>query len=204
MKWKNAAFLFLPLLCNFAFGQSPEKNWFDRKDSIYGYYVTIKPSSSRIQGALILLDGYGGSADGFLSETKIHNVAWANDILTICIPSGTRLYCDQSMIELLNRIAKEIIQTYGLRKDQFAIGGMSSGGTIALRYAELCIEKPSEFPIQPKAVFDVDSPVDLIGLYKSSERDLKKNNGGWWLGEAQMIIDRFKNELGDPYKDIKK
>lgn len=204
MKCKLLAFLFLPLLCNFSFGQYPEKNWFDRKDSIYGYYVTIKPASSRIQGALILLDGYGGNADGFLSETKIHNVAWANDILTICIPTGTRLYLDQSIIELLNRVAKEVIQTYGLRKDQFAIGGMSSGGTIALRYAELCIEKPSEFPIQPKAVFDVDSPLDLVGLYKSSERDLKKNNGGWWLGEAQMIIDRFKNELGDPYKDLKK
>lgn len=204
MKWKFLSFLFLPLLCHFSFGQYPEKTWFDSKDSVYGYYVTIKPASHRIQGVLILLDGYGGNADGFFSETKIHNVAWANDILTICIPTGMRLYIDQSMTELLNRVAKEIIQTYGLRKDQFAIGGMSSGGTIALRYAELCIEKPAEFPIQPKAVFDVDSPLDLVGLYKSSERDLKKNSGGWWLGEAQMIVDRFKKELGDPYTDLKK
>jgi hypothetical protein len=203
MKWKFFSFLLLPLFGNFSFAQYPEKKWFNKNDSTYGYYIVIKPSSLRIQGALILLDGYSGNADNFLSETKIHNVAWNNDILTVCIPTSTHLYADQSMITLLNTIIKEILQTYSLRKDEFVIGGMSSGGTIALRYAELCNEKPSEFPIQPKAVFDVDSPLDLAGLYKSSERDLKKNNGGWWLGEAQMIIDRFKTELGDPYKDLK-
>lgn len=202
MKWKFFLFLLPALSFHPALAQYPEKKWFNKDDSTYGYYVTIKPTS-RIQGALILLDGYGGNADNFLSETKIHNVAWNNDILTVCIPTSTHLYADQPMIELMNTIIKEILQTYSLRKDQFAIGGMSSGGTIALRYAELCNEKPSEFPIHPNAVFDVDSPVDLVGLYKSSERDLKKNNGGWWLGEAQMIMDRFKSELGDPYKDLK-
>ena len=204
MKWKNLSFLLFCLSFNPAHAQYPEKKWFDKSDSTYGYYVIIKPSSSRIQGALILLDGYSGNADNFLSETKIHNVAWNNDILTICIPTSNHLYADQAMITLMNRIIKEVLQTYNLQKDQFAIGGMSSGGTIVLRYAELCNEKPSEFPIHPNAVFAVDSPVDLVGLYKSSERDLKKNNGGWWLGEAQMIVGKLKSELGDPYKDLKK
>jgi pimeloyl-ACP methyl ester carboxylesterase len=181
-----------------------EKTWFDKSDSVYGYYTVIKPSSGRVQGALLLLDGYGGNADNFFAETKIHNVAWANDLLTVGIPTGTRLYADTSMLELLNRIAKDILRVYDLRKDQFAIGGLSSGGTIALRYAELCHEKPAEFPILPVAVFAVDSPVDLVGLYKSSERDLQKNNGGWWLGEAKMITDRFKNELGDPGLNLEK
>lgn len=200
-----------PLLCclilltgNLVSGQYIEKIWLDKSDSVYGYYTSIKPSSGRVQGILLLLDGYGGNADGFFADTKIHNVAWANDILTIGIPTGTRLYLDQPMLALINRIAKDLLQIYGMRKDQFAIGGMSSGGTIALRYAELCHENPAAFPALPKAVFAVDSPVDLVGLYQSSERDLKKNNGGWWLGEAQMIIDRFKAELGDPYTNLEK
>jgi hypothetical protein len=178
-----------------------EKNWLDKTDSVYGYYTTILPASTRIQAVLILLDGYGGNADNFLSQTKIHNVAWANDILTVCIPTGNRLYLDQSMISLLNRVLKEIIKKYNLREDQFAIGGMSSGGAIALRYTELCYEKPTEFPIRPKAVFDVDSPLDFLRLYKSSERDLKKNHQGWWLDECRMIIDRLKKEIGDPYTE---
>ena len=197
------SFCLLFILSN-SYSQYIEKKWFDKSDSAYGYYTIIPPSSNRIQGALILLDGFGGNADQFFAETKIHNVSWNNDILTIAIPTGMRLYLDKSMTDLLNRITKEIVDTYQLRKDQFAIGGMSSGGTIALRYAELCAERPGEFPVLPKAVFAVDSPLDLVDLYKSEERDLQKNNGGWWLGENRMIIDRFKTELGDPYKDITK
>jgi hypothetical protein len=184
--------------------QNAEKVWFDKTDSAYGYYVIIKPASNRIQGALILLDGYGGNADGFLSETKMHNVAAVNDILTVCIPTGTRLYLDNSMTELMNRVLDEVKTKYNLRKDKFALGGMSSGGTIALRYAERCYEKPGDFPILPKAVFDIDSPLDLAGLYKSSQRDLQKNNGGLWLDEAKMIVDRFNKELGDINGDMKK
>jgi hypothetical protein len=202
MKWVFT--ICVSLIINICFGQYIEKKWFDKSDSVYGFYLSIPPSSGRVQGALVLLDGYGANAEGFLSETKIHNVAWANDILTIGIPTGTRLYLDKTMIELLNKILKDVLQTYGLKKDQMAIGGMSSGGTIALRYTELCNQKPAEFPVQPQAVFAIDSPVDLVDLYKSSERDLQKNNKGWWLGECQMIIDRLKNELGNPYKDLTK
>jgi hypothetical protein len=200
------SFLYLLILffSQLSSGQNAEKVWFDKTDSVYGYYLIIKPASNRIQGALILLDGYTGNADGFLSETKVHNVAAVNDILTVCIPTGTHLYLDNSMTELMNRILNEVKTKYNLRREKFALGGMSSGGTIALRYAERCYEKPGDFPILPKAVFDIDSPLDLAGLYKSSQRDLQKNNGGRWLGEAQMIVDRFNKELGDINGDMKK
>jgi hypothetical protein len=205
MKYRFIFFNILFLLSlQLLFAQNAQKIWFDKPDLVYGYYLIIKPTSGQIQGALILLDGYGGNADGFLSETKIHNVAAVNDILTVCIPTGTRLYLDNSMTELMNRILNEIKTTYNLKKEKFALGGMSSGGTIALRYAERCYEKPDDFPILPKAVFDIDSPLDLAGLYKSSQRDLQKNNGGRWLGEAQMIVDRFNKELGDINGDMKK
>jgi hypothetical protein len=185
-------------------GQVPEKIWFNKNDSIYGYYVVIKPSGPRIQGALILLDGFGGNADGFLSETKFFNVTFSNDMITVCIPTGRRLYADDSIIALINRVSSSLLHDYSLSKNKFAIGGMSSGGTIALRYAELCKEDPSRFPVQPSAVFCIDSPVDLIGLYRSSERELKKKHSGWWLYESQMIIDSLKLHLGDINGDIKK
>lgn len=181
-----------------------EKKWFNEKDTVYGYYTVVKPASDRIQGALLLIDGYGGNADNFYSETKIHNVAWANELLIIGIPNGGRLYLDSGMIAVLNQVSKEVMVHYGLRAEQFAIGGMSSGGTIAVRYAELCKENPQQYPIHPKAVFNVDGSLDLVGLYKSSERGLRKNNGGWWLDEAQMIVDRLKKEIGDPYNEINK
>jgi hypothetical protein len=196
---------FLPLLTVITLsGQYIDKIWTDKKDSVYGFYTVVAPASNRVQGALVLLDGFGGNADNFYSETKIHNTAWANDILVVGIPTGTRLYADKSIIEYLNRILNEIAVKYKLRKEQFAIGGMSSGGTIAVRYAELCHEQPSKFPILPSAVFDVDSPIDLIGLYHSAERDLKKAYDGWWLAESKMITDQFTNDLGNINGDLKK
>jgi hypothetical protein len=197
--------LFFSLMTHEVFGQDIEKRWFDKNDSTYGYYVVVKPFTTQIQGALILFDGYSGNADAMLRETRIHSVACTNDILTICIPTGPRLYADKSMIELLNRVLTDIINEYKLQKDQFAIGGMSSGGTIAIRYAELCKENPSLYPISPKAVFDVDSPVDLIGLCESYEKDLQQNPQAWWAtGEGRMILDKCKTELGDYKTDIKK
>ena len=198
-----AAIVFVLLLTD-AFAQNAEKYWLDKKDTVYGYYTISKPSSDRIQGALLLIDGYGGNAENFLAETKIHNVAWNNDLLTVCIPNGGRLYLDSSMVSMLNIISKSIKERFALRNQQFAIGGMSSGGTIALRYAELCNQYPERYPIQPMAVFNVDGPVDLVRLYKSSERDWNKQTGDWWLYEAKMITDRLKNELGDPNVSLNK
>lgn len=186
------------------FCQYIQKRWFNKSDSVYGYYCVIPPASGRVQGAVVLLDGFSGNADRFLAETKIHNVAWNNDLLTVCIPTGPRYYLDSSMISLLNKTISKVMKEFDLRKDQFAIGGMSSGGNIAVRYAEFCLESPAQFSMQPQAVFAVDSPLDLISLYNSSQRDLQKNTGGWWLWEANTIVERFNTELGDPTKDITK
>jgi len=180
------------------YSQNYEKIWFDKTDSIYGYYTVIPPVSGRIQGALVLMDGYGGDASSFLTEIKIHNIASANNILTVCVPTGMRLYADKTMQQLLNKICMDIIRTYGVKKEKFAFGGFSAGGTIVLRYAELCREKPGEYPVLPAAVFTGDSPVDLMALYQSSKRELRKNFKGWWLGESQMIIDSLETHLGKP------
>ncbi len=200
---KNALLLAIGVLfINVLFCQSVEKVWFDKSDPVYGYYTISKPATGATLGVLFLLDGFGGNADQMYAETKIHNVAWANNLLVVGIPTGQRLYLDQFMLELMNRIIAETLKTYGLRKDQVAIGGMSSGGTIAVKYAERCHADPENFPALPMAVFDVDSPLDLVGLYHSSERELRKNNGGWWIGESDMIIQRLKKEIGDPAVSI--
>jgi hypothetical protein len=192
----------LAMYAGLAEAQQIEKIRLDTPDSAYGYYLIIKPASPNIQGVLLLLDGFGANADRFLSETKIPNVAYANEILTVCIPTGPRLYADKSMIVLLNQISSRIMADYHLKKEQFAIGGRASGGTIALRYAELCREKPDDYPILPKAVFAVDAPVDIIGLYQSSEAELHANYSGFWLDESRAIIDILKRELGDTGKNI--
>jgi len=181
---------------NPASAQNYEKVWFDKTDSVLGYYTVIKPVGPRIQGAIVLFDGYGGDAVSFLAETKIHNVASVNDLMTICIPVGNHLFLDDEHMRIIMRILNEVAKKYNIKNDRFAMGGFSAGGVIALRYTELCYEHPEEFEIQPRALFSADSPVDLPGLYESSKKELANKSNGWWLGEARMIIDSFNIKLG--------
>jgi len=194
-------FFFLSCLHG-AYAQNYEKVWFDKTDSVYGYYTVIRPTSQRIQGAVVLFDGYGGDASTFLAETKIHNVASANELLTVCIPTGLRMFLDDAHFEIIRRILDEVSKNYGINKEKFAMGGFSAGGTVALRYVELCYEHPKEFDIQPKALFTGDSPVDLLGLYQSSKRLLSRHSQGWWLDEAKMIIDSLDAQIGPPTTDL--
>ncbi|CAN5265188.1 hypothetical protein BH11BAC6_BH11BAC6_17730 [soil metagenome] len=199
----NNKLLLLTLLCIFcisANAQNFEKIWLNKTDSVYGYYTIIKPLSNRIQGVMVLMDGYGGNASDFLTETKLHNIACTNDILTVCLPEGLHLYADTATVSLISNVLSDVATSYKVKKDQFVFGGFSAGGSILLRYAELCKEHPENYPVSPKAVFTVDSPVDLLGLYRSSQADLKDadKSKGWWLGEAQMIIDTFDNAFGKP------
>jgi hypothetical protein len=183
-------------VCTTLFAQSYDKVWFDKSDSAYGYYVVIKPFGPRVQGAVVLLDGYGGNATSMLPETKIPNVALINDMATVCIPSGPHIFLDDAHALIIKNILTEVSRNYGINKNRFAIGGFSAGGVIALRYAELCHQHPEEFDIRPAAIFTGDSPIDLLGLYQSSKRELGKNFKGWWLGEARMIIDSLDKACG--------
>ena len=190
------AILTLSFFSNPVSAQNYEKVWFNKTDSVLGYYTVIRPVGPRIQGAIVLFDGYGGDAVTLLTETKIHNVASANDLMTICIPVGNHLFLDDEHMRIIMRILNEVAKKYDIRKDRFAMGGFSAGGIIALRYTELCYEHPEEFEIQPKALFSADSPVDLPGLYESSKKELANKSNGWWLGEARMIIDSLNKHLG--------
>ncbi|HTI07518.1 MAG TPA: hypothetical protein VL832_03145 [Puia sp.] len=196
-------FFFLSLIPA-TYAQNFEKVWFDKTDSVFGYYTVIKPTGPRIQGAVVLFDGYGGDASTFFAETKIPNVASANELLTVCIPTGLRMFLDDAHMVMIRKILDEVSKTYGIHKDKFAMGGFSAGGTIALRYVELCYQHPKEFDIHPKALFTADAPVDLLGLYQSSKKLLSRHTQGWWLGEAKMIIDSLDAQIGPPTPDLAK
>ena len=133
-----------------------------------------------------------------LPDTKIQNVGLVNDILTVCIPSGNHLFLNDKNAAIIRKILNEVASNFDINKKRFAIGGFSSGGSIALRYAELSYEHPSEFEIQPAAIFAGDSPVDLLGLYESSKTETAGKKQGWWVSESKMIIDSLDKNLGPP------
>lgn len=198
MKFILTAFVCFSL--NTLFGQNYEKVIFNT-DIDDGYYLAVAPQSSELSGVLVLLPGFGQTAESIFPETKIPNVAYLHGILTIAVAGGRKLYADDEVIRKLSEALEHVKNKYKVSKDKFVIGGFSAGGTISLRYAEYCFEKPQDASIQPKGVFSVDSPVDLFDIWNYFQREIRKNYSEAGVGEANFVSEIMLREIGDPVKN---
>jgi hypothetical protein len=172
-----------------------EKNVFDKSDSTYGYYLAFRPQSNKIKGTLLVITSFG-TPENLLSETKLHNVAYANDILTVYLSVGHKVYADAVAIGKINRVAQSIFTTYAVDTARMALAGYDFAGNIALRYAELANEHPASYMLHPKAVFAVDAPVDLFGFWQRCEKQIQKNyyQGAVW--DAKFLLEMMTKENG--------
>ena len=188
------------LLPSFIYSQNTEKVIFDSKDSTAGYYLAIQPQSKNIKGTIVLFTSFL-PPESLLLETKLHNVASANDILTIVASAKQKLYADSSAIKRITTIIKDVTARFSADTAKFVLAGYDEAGNIALRYTELAYENPSAYPIQPKAVFGIDCPVDLFGLWHWAERQIKKNFWPGAVGDAKYYLDIMTGENGTIYNN---
>lgn len=178
-----------------SYSQDIEKINFDTKDSDNGYYLAIRPQSKNIKGVLVLLTSFI-PPEYLLSETKLHNVAYANDLLMVFVYTKLKLYADQPTVQRLDVIMKDIAARFKADTAKFAVAGYDEAGNIALRFTELTYEKPSQHPVQPKAVMGIDANVDLFALWKWSEGQIKKNYYQGSVGDAHYYIDTMTKDNG--------
>ncbi len=178
--------------------QSVKKIVVDESDAASGYYLAVEPATNPLTGVLVLLPGYAQAPESVFPETKLPNVAYANNLLVVAVAGGAKLYADSTLTPRLNRVFRDIIKRYHVKPDQFVLGGFSAGGTIALRYTELCYELPNNYPIQPKGVFMVDSPIDLFGLFDYFEREIAKDFSPVGVAEARFATRIMTDEHGTP------
>lgn len=203
MKYKFSFFLLVFFVSASVLAQSFEKVQFNEKNKDE-YYLALKPQSGKIIGVLVLLPGYGGKAEENFPETKLFNVAYLNDILTVSLSEGEKIYPDEQVTDLLNRTLADAVKRYAVAKDKFVIGGFSAGGTISMRYAEYCVENLTKAPIALRGVFAVDSPLDLASIWKYFQREIKKNYSEAGVFEAKMISEMMKKEIGTPETNAKR
>jgi len=187
-----------------ATAQNYERITLDNNDPERGYYLAIPPKDE-IKGVLVLFPGYAESAEMVLPETKLHNTAFNNNLLTLVIPIGAKIYADEPTLSAINRALTDSIKRFRLDKNKMVVGGFSAGGTIALRYVEKCVERPIDFPIMPKAVFAIDSPVDIINLWEYFDRERAKNFSEAGVNEANFVQPIMEKELGGtPITNLKR
>jgi pimeloyl-ACP methyl ester carboxylesterase len=189
--WVLLAAMFFALPC--LYSQNIERISMGEDPSLH--YLAVPPADSAV-GALILLPGFGQLSHSIFPETKLHNVAYTNQLLVAAIHYGHKMYVDKPTEAWLNACIEDILERYQIEKDKVVIGGFSAGGTIALRYTELSRQFPDRYPIQPAAVFAIDAPVDLFDIWAYCEREIKKDFSAVGVAEARFVLDFLRKDLG--------
>jgi len=171
-----------------------EKIVIDESDSHYGSYLLVKPKTDIIKGTLVLFPGFGQNPGNIFLDSKLHEFAYKNDLLTIGFAGKDRKTAGSFMQSKINNIIEDAIKKFNLDKNNFFFGGFSSGGVIALRYVELCKQFPDRFPVNPKAVFMADSPVDIYHSWKLFQ-EILENDFYTQISkdEAKMIEKVYRN-----------
>ncbi|MDW5290567.1 hypothetical protein [Formosa sp. PL04] len=111
-----------------------------------------------------------------------------------------RLYLSQKEKQELAEQLKSIAREQNLSKKNIFIGGFSSGGNVSLLISDYLVK--TESTMQPRGVFIVDSPIDFLGLYKTSEKNLKREYSDISVQESAWIKNMFDTNFGNPAHGI--
>lgn len=168
-------------------------------------YVVVFPENDQIKSFMVLLDGFGNSPKDVLFQTDIPKYASQQGILTIIplLKTGTTYFgSDSASQQSLKEIINLVVAKYDLKNKDLYIGGFSIGGTCAVKYAELSVQK--NYPVRPKAVFAIDAPLDWERYYNAAKRVVRLSDSAKVNGEVFYMIDRIQKEMkGTPKTALK-
>ncbi len=166
----------------------------------YNYYLAYRPSGP-IEKVLFLLPGFGQMAESVEPETDLPQFAVQNNILCIVGSTYKSLFADSLMQNNLNNIFDDVIHRYKVKPEQFILGGFSAGGIILTRYTELCYQFPEDYPIKPKGIFSVDSPLDLFTIYENFEESRENAFTEIAVNEAKWCMKLMEESHGIPLEN---
>lgn len=158
-------------------------------------YELLLPSGEQ-KGVLILFPGFPETPARIKQEFKIVEPALKKGIALVFMKFNQRLWLDTQEKFRLASTFNQLFGQHDLDSTNIFIGGFSSGGNISLLLANHLAE--TDNLIQPKGVFSIDSPVDLVELYEVSQRNIARNFSPISVNESARTIRRFKTSLGPP------
>ena len=172
------------------------------KETVERLYELNMPNKTTMKGVLILFGGYSENAQAIRREFSILNLAKKNDIAVLYINFNAKLWLeDDEKIELAE-LLQNIFKEHKLPKKNVYIGGFSSGGNISLLISNYLVKVNNK--IQPKGIFIVDSPIDLLALYQLCEKNIARNYSESSVKEAKWLINLFNSQIGDPKNNLDK
>lgn len=155
---------------------------------------------SNSKATLVLFPCFPCDIENTKNEFPIIEEANKKGVSVILMNYNFKLYLKDSELQNLSKHFNSIFENNKLSTDNVYIGGFSGGGNVTLLLSNSLIKE--ENSIQPKGVFIVDSPIDLLGLYKVAEKNIISNFSSESVEEANWIIDTFNSEFGNPKDSI--
>lgn len=194
---KTIILLLTIFISNLSQGQRIETVYLNEKDSTSNMYIAVFPKNESVKSFLVLLDGFGNSPKGVLSQTDIPKIAAKNGVLTIIplLKTGPTYWgSDNASQQSLKEIIGLVVSKYQLKDKDFYIGGFGIGGTCAVKYAELAVQE--NYDIKPKAVFAINPILDWERYYNGAKRVVRLSDSTKANDEVFYMINRIEKEMG--------
>lgn len=162
-------------------------------------YELLKPKTN-LNRIMVLFGGYPEKAEDIKREFKIAETAKKNNVALIFMNYNRKLWLEENEKKALAEQLQKIFRENELPRNNLYFGGFSSGGNVALLVSDYLTQLNSG--LTPKGVFIVDSPIDLIALYKSSEKNLERNFSEPSVQESTWLIETLGKRFGIPDDNI--
>ncbi|APG64172.1 hypothetical protein LPB136_01780 [Tenacibaculum todarodis] len=154
----------------------------------------------KANAVLILFGNYAENAKAIEREFKILKDAKENNIAVLYLNFNQKFWLTEKDKIQLTNLLKKVFKDSNLPKNNIYIGGFSTGGNISLLLSNHLIKTSNN--IQPKGVFVVDSPIDILAFYKKCERNIKRNFSEISVQEGTWLINLFNTNFGNPNDNI--
>lgn len=178
--------------------ENVEENEFE--EVINDDYELSKPIDPK--AVLVLFGGYPEKAKDIKQEFKILESAMVKGIAIVYMNYNQKLWLEENEKIKLAKELHKIFEENDLPKIKTYLGGFSSGGNVALLISDYLSLQNSE--MTPKGVFVIDSPIDLIGLYKSSVKNVERDFSEPSVQESTWLLETLGKQFGNPNSDITK
>ena len=175
--------------------QEPVRVSIELDDESTHEYMEWLPNNKPI-GVLVLMPGFSQRAHDVFADTDLPTIAQENDLLVVTMNTGFNLTANEEISTIITKVLTDVLIRHEFDQEQFIFGGFSAGGSVLLRYAELCLETPGDYPVVPAAVFTVDSPLDIISFFTYCERELARNFSDVGMNEARHIKNMLEAKYG--------
>ncbi len=172
----------------------------NQQDSLAGSYRVYEPVG-KAAGLLVLIPGGPATQDEFTAKgwtpSALPQSLTAQQMVTV-VPSagGYSHWLEDGWLKQVDAIVAETLTTYHIPADRVVVGGISSGGTAAVRYAEFCAAHRSAAGVQIRGVFGVDAPLDFGRFWRGEMLAVRRGAHPRFVGEAKAVLADMRRVLG--------